>query len=159
MTAVSLQFVAICKTHCSLSLQVCAAIWKWSVTEETNITNLGDWCKDQKGDEPNRFYWVTRPSDYMLTHFQLFSEVSSYPAIPHATLLLICMRLSDLAYMSPSFLLLLQAVWYHSVNQDSRPQQGCWMLHSVSLQCKDGVSWCSSFQIMQCNLCVSAAKR
>lgn len=57
--------------------QVCAAIWKWSINNETMITNLGDWCKNQKGrwGQSDKFYWVSRPSDYMLTHFKLFSEV------------------------------------------------------------------------------------
>ena len=59
--------------------QVCAAIWKWSINNETMITNLGDWCKNQKGSrgQSDKFYWVSRPSDYMLTHFKLFSEVLS----------------------------------------------------------------------------------
>lgn len=58
-----------------LSAQVCAAVWKWSITQETGVTNLGDWCKDEKGEESDKFYWVSRPSDYMLTHFKLFSQV------------------------------------------------------------------------------------
>ncbi len=62
-------------TALSLCLQLCAAIWKWSITAETCITNLGDWCKDKEGEEADKFYWASRPSDYMLTHFQLFSEV------------------------------------------------------------------------------------
>ena len=56
-------------------MQLCAAIWKWSITHETNVTNLGDWCKDKRGEESDKFYWVSRTSDCMLTHFQLFSEV------------------------------------------------------------------------------------
>ena len=59
--------------------QICAAIWEWSITHETRITNLGDWCKNKQGKEADKFYWVSRPSDYMLTHFQLFSEVSPSP--------------------------------------------------------------------------------
>ncbi len=50
----------------------------WSITHETCITNLGDWCKNKQGEESDKFYWVSRPSDYMLTHFQLFSEVSVF---------------------------------------------------------------------------------
>ena len=64
-----------CLIALSLCLQLCAAIWKWSITAETCITNLGDWCKDKEGEEADKFYWASRPSDYMLTHFQLFSEV------------------------------------------------------------------------------------
>ncbi|KAL0041273.1 hypothetical protein WJX77_010658 [Trebouxia sp. C0004] len=58
-------------------IKLCAAIWKWSITAETRVTNLGDWCKDKDGKEADKFYWVSRPSDYMLTHFQLFSEVDT----------------------------------------------------------------------------------
>ena len=127
MTAFLLQFVIICRKHYPLSVQVCAAIWKWSVTAETNITNLGDWCKDEKGDEPNKFYWVTRPSDYMLTHFQLFSEVSSYLAIPFAMPLVICTQLFDLACLSPSHLLLLQSS-LEVLLRTVTPQRGAEML-------------------------------
>ena len=56
-------------------IQVCAAIWEWSVTHETFITNLGDWCKTDESKASDHLYWVSRTSDYMLCHFQIFSEV------------------------------------------------------------------------------------
>ena len=65
------------KNALSADLQVCGAIYKWTVNSETNVTDLGDWCKNQRGrkGDPDKFYWVSRPSDYMLTHFKLFSKV------------------------------------------------------------------------------------
>lgn len=64
--------------------QVCAAMWKWTVNHDTNVTNLGDYCKNQRGrkGDSDKFYWVSRPSDYMLTHFKLFSEVNTHAPVP-----------------------------------------------------------------------------
>ena len=81
------------KSICCLFLQICAAQWKWCINKDTFITNLGDWCLTGTGlqaDAPsNKYHFVSRASDYMLTHFQLFSEVScfSVASCPTADLL------------------------------------------------------------------------
>ncbi|KAL3134950.1 hypothetical protein ABBQ32_007910 [Trebouxia sp. C0010 RCD-2024] len=66
-------------SYTARGIKVCAAIWEWSINDETLVTNLGDWCKSQKGagGHADKFYWVSRPSDYMLTHFKLFSEIDT----------------------------------------------------------------------------------
>lgn len=65
-------------------VQVCAALWKWCINDETLVTNLGDWCLTGYGLQqmhPDMVYNnVSRPSDYMLTHFLLFSQVSQRPS-------------------------------------------------------------------------------
>lgn len=106
-------------------IKVCAAIWKWSVTAETNITNLGDWCKEQMGDEPNRFYWVTRPSDYMLTHFQLFSEVDTkrkeeWEGLIQATVKLLQQQLA----LHPDTGLLADFLVYNKSEKRYKPSKG-----------------------------------
>jgi len=61
-------------------MQVCAALWNWCINKDTFITNLGDWCLTSTGLQANapsnKYNFVSRASDYMLTHFKLFSEVS-----------------------------------------------------------------------------------
>ncbi|DBA92104.1 TPA: hypothetical protein ACH3X1_015830 [Trebouxia sp. C0004] len=58
--------------------KVCAALWKWCINKDTFITNLGDWCLTSTGLQANapsnKYHFVSRASDYMLTHFKLFSE-------------------------------------------------------------------------------------
>ena len=60
-------------------VQICAALHKWCINHDTSITNLGDWCLTGVGlQEINPsipYNNVTRVSDYMLTHFLLFSQV------------------------------------------------------------------------------------
>ncbi|KAL3157183.1 hypothetical protein ABBQ38_001422 [Trebouxia sp. C0009 RCD-2024] len=59
-------------------LKICAALWTWCINKDTFITNLGDWCMTGTGLQANapcnKYHFVSRASDYMLTHFQLFSE-------------------------------------------------------------------------------------
>lgn len=66
-------------------VQICAALQKWCINHDTFITNLGDWCLTGVGLQqihPNIPYNnVTRVSDYMLTHFLLFSQVGHMHAI------------------------------------------------------------------------------
>ncbi len=66
--------------HACDVMQVCAALWKWCINKDTFITNLGDWCLTSTGLQANapsnKYNFVSRASDYMLTHFKLFSEVS-----------------------------------------------------------------------------------
>ena len=61
-------------------MQICASLWKWCINKDTFITNLGDWCLTSTGLQANapsnKYNFVSRASDYMLTHFKLFSEVS-----------------------------------------------------------------------------------
>ena len=61
-------------------MQICAALWKYCINQETFVTNLGDWCLTKTGLQANapdnKYHFVSRASDYMLTHFKLFSEVT-----------------------------------------------------------------------------------
>lgn len=63
-----------------LALQVCAALMKWCINKDTFVTNLGDWCLTGTGLQASaaaaKYHYVSRVSDYMLTHFKLFSKVS-----------------------------------------------------------------------------------
>lgn len=69
-------------SHLMSALQICAALWEWCINQETFVTNLGDWCLTGTGLQAsapgNKFHYVSRASDYMLTHFKLFSEVSCF---------------------------------------------------------------------------------
>ena len=78
--AISAKWVFGNAIHACDMMQICASLWKWCINKDTFITNLGDWCLTSTGLQANapsnKYNFVSRASDYMLTHFKLFSEVS-----------------------------------------------------------------------------------
>lgn len=59
-------------------VEVCAAIWKHCINKETHMPMLGGWVGgpgDRFGPLKDLAYCdVCRPSDFVLTHYQLFAE-------------------------------------------------------------------------------------
>ena len=59
-------------------VEVCASIWMHCINKETNMPMLGGWVggpDDRFGPLKDLAYCdLCRPSDLMLTHYQLFAE-------------------------------------------------------------------------------------
>ena len=68
-------------------LKICALLWQHCVNKRTGAPLVGDWV--HPSGEPSGgptegscggpgvdMYWATRPSDFCLTHFALFAQVT-----------------------------------------------------------------------------------
>lgn len=67
--------------HKEKGLRICNALWEYCINKQTFVPLIGDWVGgpgERCGPLPDVCYYdITRPSDFCLTHFLLFSQVRS----------------------------------------------------------------------------------
>ena len=68
-------------------LRTCNALWDHCINKHTGAPLLGDWVGDANercGPMPDICYYdITRPSDFCLSHFLAFSQVTALLPMPN----------------------------------------------------------------------------